>query len=109
MKNVILFLRIAFVSIFLMSCGKFSDGTSVWQGGLWIVPAVTGGASIVFWILTIVEWLKGGTVGWTKKGNIWDYTEDNKKFPIYRASFFVFAIGCTIATIVIFLLVNADK
>jgi hypothetical protein len=28
---------ILLASLFLTSCGKFSDGTSVWQSGLWII------------------------------------------------------------------------
>jgi hypothetical protein len=109
MKRLLSFFAVIIVSMIAMSCGKFSDGTSVWQQGLWIVPTLTGGGALTFWILTFVEWLKGGTVGWVQKGHEWHWTEDDKKFPIYRASFFWFAVGCTIATIIIFIMVNADK
>jgi hypothetical protein len=110
MKKAIYFLTVALVSMLAMSCGKFSDGTSVWQGGLWIIPWVIGAGAGICWFLTIKSWLAGGTQGWVKKDEYRsEYTTDDKKFPIWEASFFWFSVALTVADIIVIILVNGDK
>lgn len=110
MKKLLSFLFIVLISMMAMSCGKFSDGTSVWQEGLWTIPWLLLAGAGVCWYLTIKSWRAGGTQGWVKKNDYQsEYTTDDKKFPIWRASFFWFAVGLTIAAIVVIIMVNADK
>lgn len=106
MKYLLLFI----LSIAFISCGKFSDGTSVWQEGLWIAPLLTGLGAAWFGVLTYLSWRKGGTEGYIydEKG-LPRWTQDDKRFPIYKASHFWFFAGLLLATIAIIWWVNAEK
>ena len=93
MKLLKLFLFILTAFVFA-SCGKHSDGTSVWAGGLWLAPLLTGIGTVVFGLLTLTS-STSGTVG--KKGNT------------FNVGYGIFTVCLLIATIVIIWMVNADK
>lgn len=68
--------------LFLMSCGQHRDGTSVWAGGLFLIPVLEIGGIIVFGL----TYYKRKSVGY-----LW------------------FAIGCFLALLATIWLVNAEK
>lgn len=98
----------AFVlTLLLTGCGQFADGGgSVWQGGLWIIPTVTGLGAAWFWYVTIRAHFSG-----SNKINAAGFVtnEEGGRMPLYQIGQFWYAVGLTIATIVIIIMVNADK
>lgn len=109
MKNLKLILLVFITSFLFTGCAKFHDGGSVWSGGLFIIPWVTGLASLFFGYLTYKEWKKGGTGGYVNKNGVPVWTEDEEKFAIYKASFFWFSVILAAATIGIIIGVNGSK
>ena len=101
MKKLILF---SLLTVLLMSCGKFSDGTSVWQDGLIIIPLLTGLGSLIFFY---IAWLKSksGSEQQTPTG----YKYSDKNVPLYKIGQFWYSVALAVATIVIIIMVNADK
>lgn len=94
------------LSILLFSCGKFSDGGgSVWQQGLWVVPWLTGLGGTWFMYLAYKA-SKSNSTTQTKDGRIIDNTGN---VPIYKLGKFYFACALYLATIIIVIMVNADK
>jgi hypothetical protein len=102
-----LFKLIAFcvVCFVLQSCGKFADGTSVWQEGLWILPLLTFAGFVIFAVLAFKDW-KSGSVVDDKHGNP---IPSKKKLKWYNNGYAWFAIFCLVAFIGIIIWVNADK
>lgn len=101
-------LLFALLSVFLFSCKRYPDGTSAFAEGLWVIPTIFALATCFFSYLTYASWKKGGTRGWEYINNKWVITEDDKKFPIWKASYFVYAVACLIATIVVIIVVNSQ-
>lgn len=89
----------------LTGCGKFSDGTSVWQGGLWLVAALPAAGALIFGFLGFKDW-KSGTQQTLPNGQI---VYSDKKLPFYKVPYFIYSAALIVATIAIVLLVNADK
>ena len=86
-----------------MSCGKFPDGSSVWQGGLWILPVVciVGGA---LFIRAAYKSSKSGSIrnpnlGGGEGGNV----------PIYQHGLFWIGVVLEVAAVVIAIVVNGEK
>ena len=103
MKSIILFVL---ASVFLMSCGNFSDGTSVWQSGLWIVPWLTGVGAAIFFALAYKS-SKSGSNKILPNGGI--SKEEGGNVPLTQLGFFWFSVALAVATIVIVIMVNSDK
>lgn len=99
MKQSIFFL----MTMFLVSCGKHRDGTSVWAGGLWILPVVCLVGSAIFFRLAYKSSKSGSTMnpsfGGGEGGNV----------PIYKHGFFWFSVVLLVAAAVIAFVVNAEK
>lgn len=103
MKSIILF---AICSIFLMSCGHYTDGTSVWAGGLWIIPLVTIIGSAIFFYKAYRS-SKSGSNKILPNGGI--SNEEGGNVPIYQLGFFWFSVILAVATGIIIWMVNSDK
>lgn len=90
----------------LSSCGKHRDGTSVWAGGLWIIPVLTTIGAFIFF----VNAFRASQSGSTKYNQSTGKTESSSEnVPIYKSGFFWFGLACAVATIVIAFVVNAEK
>jgi len=91
------------LSISLMSCGKFPDGTSVWQGGLWLVAVLPFLGSLYFFYTAYKSSKSGSNInplmGGGEGGNV----------PIYKHGRFWFGVGFVVASIIIIIMVNGDK
>lgn len=98
--KIILFLLV----VILAGCGKFRDGSSVWQDGLWILPWIAGLACLFFGYKTYIDWQSG----W-QQDNLAGHTEGKEKLPITKIPYFWFTLGFLVATIVIIWVVNAEK
>lgn len=105
MKNLILFI---FCSIFLMSCGRYADGQSVWTADgepLWILPLLTFLPACYFTYRSVLK-SKSGSESQLPGGG---YEDLKKNIPFYKQNLFKFAAVLFIATIVIIIMVNRDK
>lgn len=110
------FLLVASGSFLLASCGKFSDGTSVWGGGLGIIPWLTGIGAVACLVIAYLSSKSNSTTQHSSGGknpNIpggGPWTEDNTgNVPFYKLGWFYFSVALAIATIIIVIMVNADK
>lgn len=103
MKKVILF---ALTAMFLTSCGKFSDGTSVWADGLFIIPILTGLGSVWF---GYKAWVAHNSGSWVIGPNGERTNKEGGKIPFTKIGWTWFSLGLLVATIVIVLMVNGDK
>lgn len=97
-------LLLAFTVLLLVSCSKHSDGTSVWAGGLFILPILTlAGAAFFYW----KAYKASKSNSTTQHGTT---IEDNTgNVPIHKTGWFIFSMGLLIATIAIIWMVNSDK
>lgn len=100
MKKVILF---CLVAIMLTSCGHHSDGTSVWAEGLWIIPLLPAIGAVIWFIAAYRSSKSGSTINPIKGGG------EGGNVPIYKSPFFLYAVCCVIAVVVIIFWVNAEK
>lgn len=94
---------------FLVSCGKFRDGSSIWQGGLWLIPAVTFLAGCVFMYFGYRA-SKSGSIYYKKdaQGVNREFSSDENT-PIYKTGQFVFAVIFWLATVGIIIWQNLEK
>lgn len=108
MKKFLLFLL---TIVGLTSCSKFSDGTSVWAGGLWVIPWLTFSGSLAFFIQTYMA-VKSGTEGKVpnKHGGSTHY-EDllGVKTKFWNVGRFWFGVALLVATIAIIIYQNSQK
>lgn len=102
MKTIKFLLAFLFI-ITLASCGKHSDGTSVWAGMLWILPFITTAATFYFGYKLLKSYQSGSFII-TKTG---ERIDSDKK--IIDKGWLFFTAFCLVLTIVIIILVNADK
>lgn len=102
MKKLFAFSTLA---ITLTSCGKHSDGTSVWAGGLFVIPVVLALAA-VFFLYKAYRASKSGSTQQMPNGK-WVDSKDN--MPITRIPFFWFSIAFIVAAIVVVIAVNGAK
>lgn len=93
------------LALILAGCGKFRDGSSVWQEGLWILPWLTALACLFFGYKTYIDWQSG----WQRDELNAGHTEGEEKLPLYKIPYLYFTIGFLIATIAIIWMVNAEK
>ena len=95
----------ALTCLTLASCSKFPDGTSVWGGGLFILPWVTFLGAAWFGYKAYKAWQSGS------KQQMPDHTTvySTEKTPLYKIPYTYYSAVCLIATIVIIIAVNASK
>lgn len=99
-KNLKALFAFIIATVFTMtSCAKFADGSgSVWQGGLWIIPALTLIGATVFGYRAYKS-SKSGSIHVDKEtGKITDQSDIN--VPIYKSGSFYFAIAFLVATLI---------
>lgn len=104
MKIIKLFL-FAVICLAVAGCGKFRDGSSVWQDGLWILPWLTTLACLFFGYKTYIDWQSG----WQQDPADGTHTEGKEKLPLYKIPYLYFTLILLVATIVIIWRVNAGK
>lgn len=111
MKKIIFILL--FPVIALLSCSHFADerSVSVWSDGVWILPLLTTIGAIIFFYRTFRAsksnsdqqvWENGQPITKHNTGNVKPGHEGNK-------GNLIFAIGFTLATIVIILVQNLER
>lgn len=92
----------------LVSCGKFSDGSSVWQGGLWVIVALPLIGAAIFFYQAYKASQSGSTTQVNRGGQVIKVHSD-ENVPIYKLGKFWFGVGLVVAAIVFVIMVNADK
>lgn len=100
------FISLLLTSLFLTSCGHFADGSSVWQGGLFIVPLLTFLGAVWFGYKAYKahnsgSWIIGPDGETTNK--------DGGNVPYTKIGWTWFSAALLVATIVIVIMVNSDK
>lgn len=97
-------LMIVIASILLTGCAQFSDGSSVWQDFMWVIPTMTGIGAVIFGVLAYKS---------SKSNSKWNpnlgRTGDAGNVPIYKLGYFVFSMILVVATIIIIFMVTGDK
>ena len=93
------------MAILLTGCAQFSDGSSVWQEGLWIIPTVTGLGALLFFYFAYRASRSNSTQQIPGRGKV----DNTGNVPIYKTGFFVFSMILVLATIVIIFAVSGDK
>ena len=95
--------------LFLGSCAKHADGTSVWAGGLWLVPALFSIGVLIFGYKTIKGYQSGSEVMDNNKqsATYGQYVSDGKK--MIPTGYLVFTIGCLIGLIGSIIWVISEK
>lgn len=91
--------------ILLSSCARHRDGGSGWDGGLWIIPTLTGLASLWFCYLS-VKASKSNSTQQMPDGSIKNNTGN---VPVYKMGKFYFFLIFLLATAAIIVLVNGDR
>lgn len=94
--------------LFLMSCGKFSDGTSIWAGGLWILPTLTFIGGLIFLYFGIRA-SKSGSEQYQNVNGVDKLVSSDKNIPLHKTGQFVFAVIFFLATIGIIIWQNLEK
>jgi len=97
----------AVVLIFLLplqSCGKFSDGTSVWAEWTWLVPLIPFIGSLIFGVIAFRK-SKSGSNQQTPGGIL----NSDKNVPIYKIGQFWFSMILLAAAVAIIIAQNASK
>lgn len=100
MKNLLFILTV----ILLTGCGHFPDGTSVWGGGLGIIPFILFGGSAWFFY-TAWRKSKSGSEQQTPSG--WKSYEENVK--IHKIGQFWFGVALFLAGAGVVIAVNLAK
>jgi hypothetical protein len=104
MKKTILFLLLV-ASMFLSSCGKYYDGTSVWAGGAFLVFWIPFIGSFVF-LYFAYKASKSGSVQTTRERG---REEFDKNIPIYKVGQFYFFVALQIFSWIVVIVQNVNK
>ncbi len=99
-------LLFALTAMFLTSCGKFSDGTSVWAEGLWVIPLITFLATVFF---GYKAWAAHNSSSWIIGPGGERTTRDGGKIPLLKIGWTKWTIGLALATIAIIWYQNTQK
>ena len=94
-----------FMVTLLSSCGKHSDGTSVWAGGLWLVAAIPFVLALYFGYIAYRQ----SSDGAVKIESGWVTDKPAKKMKFYEVPYFWGFVISVLAFIVAIIAVNADK
>lgn len=92
-------------SILLTSCGHYADGTSVWAGGLFIIPLLTFAGGCVFTVQAYIASKSNSTKQTETQGTL----DNTGNVPIYKIGRFYFGMALFLATLIIIIMINADK
>lgn len=96
-------------SLFLASCAHFKDGGSVWGGGLFIVPWLTGLASVACFIVAYISGKSNSTTQ-VGTGSSDVHVEDNTgNVGMTHTPYFFAGIFLAIITVAIIYGVNMSK
>lgn len=89
----------------LSSCVKWNDGSpgSVWDGGLWIVFWLPFLGALFCWY-KVYRGANSPFMAYDKDKHRW--YEIAPKTPVYKVQYFWWAVGLTVATILIYLTVT---
>lgn len=104
MKKTILF---ALMAILLTSCGRFSDGTSIWAEGLWIIPTLLFLGAAAFLITGYLS-SKSGSNPYDASGKLRKDIETGN-VPLVKLWQFKFAVVLIIAAIGVIIWQNLEK
>lgn len=101
------YLTILLSSLFLVSCGKHRDGTSVWAEWGWVVPIIPLIPAFIFFRMAYLasksgsdqqnQHVKGGRV------------EFKENIPMHKQAVFWMGVVCVLATIGIIIGFNWEK
>jgi hypothetical protein len=106
MKKFLLFSFSVLLIFLFTGCAHYSDGTSVWAGGLWLVPSVTSFGAIAFFIAAYRSSKSGS---WKNPQYSGGKNVEGGNVPIWEHGFFWFSVACAIATVAIIFMVISDK
>ena len=101
LKNLIAILTLSV----LAGCSKFSDGTSVFQGGLWLVPTLTALGAAIFGY----QAYKGSKSGSNLIEAGATTPKEGGNVPIWKFGQFWFSVTLIVATLIILVAINGDK
>lgn len=96
---------IGIMALFLVGCSKYPDGTSVYQGGLWIVPALTLAGAALFGYQAYKGSISGSKI--IENGSV--TPKEGGNVPIWKFGQFWFSVALAVATIIILFMINGDK
>ena len=97
------------VVMLISGCGKFRDGTSIWSEGTWIIPSIPALGALIGWIMYFIGRRSGVIVKDTTKGSpTFGKWLDGKGKAIPEWPLFV-GIFCTVITVLIIIVQNAEK
>lgn len=96
------------MSMMFSGCGKFQDGSSIWQGGLWIIPTLTFIGGCIFFYFGYRA-SKSGSEQYQKVNGVERLVSSDKNVPIHKTGQFVFAVILWLATVGIIVWQNFEK
>lgn len=105
MNKIISFLLVFCLSFVMIACGKFADGTSVWQDGMWLIPTILFLAAVYSFYRANKAYNSGGSWNWL--GNKKVYSD--KPANIWTIGAFWFGIIFTLVFIGVIIWQNAEK
>lgn len=95
----------AVLVLFLTSCGHHRDGTSVWAGGLFVLPVILL-AFAAFFLLKAYRSSRSGSKQMRPGVGL---VESDENLPIWQIPFFWYGVALIVATAVVALAVNLEK
>lgn len=106
MKKITVFLFLLISLMAFTGCANFHDGGgSVWQGGMWVIPALLFALAAIFMFIAIKSWNSGTMVDQTYGQPKWE----KNKTPLLQIPQFWFSVVFIVAAIVVIIARNADK
>ncbi|MBN8668778.1 MAG: hypothetical protein J0M30_14870 [Chitinophagales bacterium] len=96
------------LSMMFTGCGKFSDGTSVWSEGLWIIPTLTFIGGLIF-LYFGYRASRSGSERYEKVNGVDKLVSSDENVPLHKTGQFVFAVILFLATIGIIIWQNLEK
>lgn len=103
MKNVTFFIVFMCVAV-LMSCGHFhGTNVSVWAGGFWLVPWLSGAGAAIFWWLAYRSHRSKSEQ--QQRDGSWKEFDSN--VSIWSIGFTYFAVALTVTCIGVIIYANS--
>lgn len=93
------------LTFMLTSCVNFAGTeTSVWSGGLWMIPLITSIGSAIFFYFAYKSSTSGSVIQTTQGEE-----KSDKNVPIYKIGTFWYGVTCLMATLLIILNVISNR